>query len=270
MSILYIVPTPIGNLEDMTLRAIRILKEVHLILAEDTRTSRVLLNHFEITTPMSSYHEHNKIGKIESILESLQMGDIALISDAGTPGISDPGYELIQAAIAAGVTVVPLPGANAVLPALVASGLPTDRFTYLGFLPRKEKALHDFLEQYSQSPQTMIVYESPHRVLEALQAIERVFGQRQICVAREISKMFEEFVRGDVSSVIQHFQDQNPRGEITIVIAGASEDEKWTEAKLRQALAGRLSEGESLSYASKALAKISGWQKRDIYTLGNT
>jgi 16S rRNA (cytidine1402-2'-O)-methyltransferase len=270
MGILYIVATPIGNLEDITLRALRILKEVSLIAAEDTRTSRVLTNHFEINTPMTSYHEHNKLSKLEQIYNALAVGDVALISDAGTPGISDPGYELIQGAIERSIPVVPLPGANAVITALVASGLPTDEFLYVGFLPRKTKALKERLTALSTRPETMIAYESPYRLTDTLSAIIEVMGaEHQICVAREITKKFEEFFRGTAQEAHDHFTAENPRGEITLLIAGTPpSDETWTETQIRDELQARLADGESLSRASKAIAKLSGWRKSEIYPLG--
>src|SRR5688572_8881770 len=168
MGTLYIVPTPVGNLEDMTLRALRILREVTLIAAEDTRTTGRLLAHFEIKTSLTSYHQHNESMKLDTILEALSSGDVALVSDAGTPGLSDPGYELIRAAIDHGVTVIPLPGASALLPALVASGLPTDAFTYLGFLPRKASARRTAIEAVAVLPYTLVFYEAPHRLVETL------------------------------------------------------------------------------------------------------
>lgn len=267
MSTLYIVPTPIGNLEDMTLRALRILKEVRLIAAEDTRTSRVLLEHFGIKTPMTSYHEHNKMGKLEAIFSALETGDVALISDAGTPGISDPGYELITAAIARGIRVVPLPGANAAIAALVASGLPTDGFVYLGFLPKKDKALRDFLASVAGERRTLVAYENPYRLRDALSAIIAVLGDRPVCVAREISKYYEEFFRGTASAALAHFIDQNPRGEITLVIGGATEAGRWSEAQVRSALSARLAAGESRSQAAKLIAVESGWRKSEVYAL---
>jgi len=206
----------LGNLEDMTLRALRILKEVVLIAAEDTRISRVLLEHYDITTPLTSYHEHNKLEKLEDVLDALATGDVALISDAGTPGISDPGYELVKEAIRQGYRVETLPGANAVIPALVGSGLPTDKFTYVGFLPKKTWALHNFLSELAAHPYTLIAYESPHRLTETLQTIIDVLGDRPVCVAREISKKFEEFQRGTASEVLAYYESKAPRGEITL------------------------------------------------------
>jgi 16S rRNA (cytidine1402-2'-O)-methyltransferase len=270
MGTLYIVPTPIGNLEDMTLRALRVLREVALIAAEDTRTSRVLLQHYQITTPLTSYHEHNKLTKLDAIFDVLAGGDVALISDAGTPGISDPGYELIQAAIGRGFRIEPLPGANAVIPALVGSGLPTDGFVYLGFLPRKDKALREFLAVVASEPRTLIAYESPNRVVDTLEAIVRTLGNRQVCVARELSKKFEEFQRGLVSDVLAHYQANPPRGEITLVIAGALPETQavWNEEQVQAALQSHLDAGESLTSAAKAVAAESGWERRAIYGLG--
>jgi 16S rRNA (cytidine1402-2'-O)-methyltransferase len=270
MGILYIVPTPIGNLEDITLRALRILREVKLIAAEDTRTSRILLQHYDITTPLTSYHEHNKLAKLDSIFETLAAGDVALISDAGTPGISDPGYELISEAIGRGYRVEPLPGANAVITALVGSGLPTDSFLYLGFLPRKSVALQTFLQSVAEQPHTLIAYESPNRLTATLKILLQTLGERPICVARELSKKFEEFQRGTVSEVLTHFQANAPRGEITLVIGGAPTQEQtaWDEEKVQEALFERLEQGESLNSAAKATAADSGWDKRTVYALG--
>jgi 16S rRNA (cytidine1402-2'-O)-methyltransferase len=199
MGTLYIVPTPIGNLEDITLRALRVLREVRLIAAEDTRTTQVLLRHYEIATPLTSYHEHNKLSKLDRIFEALSAGDVALVSDAGTPGISDPGYELIGAVIAAGWRVVPLPGPSALLPALVGSGLPSDQFVYIGFLPRKDKALRAVLDSLRAETRTVIAYESPKRLLDTLALVEEILPERALCVARELSKIYEEFVRGGAS-----------------------------------------------------------------------
>lgn len=266
---LFIVPTPIGNLEDITLRALRVLKEVALIAAEDTRTSRVLLNHYDINTPLTSYHEHNKLAKLDAIFDALAAGDVALISDAGTPGISDPGYELIREALGRGIRVEPLPGPNAILPALVGSGLPADSFIYLGFLPRKPRARRDLLAELRAETRTLIAYESPHRLLNALEDIRTTLGERPLCVARELSKAFEEFTRGTVSEVIAHYEATPPRGEITLVIGGAVKTQNaiWDEDAVRAALLERLEAGESRSAAARDVAKISGWNKRDIYAL---
>ncbi len=270
MGTLYIVPTPIGNLEDITLRALRVLREVALIAAEDTRTSRVLLQHYQITTPLTSYHEHNKLAKLDSIFETLANSDVALISDAGTPGISDPGYELVREAIARGFRVEPLPGASALITALVASGLPTDEFIYLGFLPKKSKARADFLAKLAQETRTLIVYESPNRLLDTLQTIRDVLGDRAVCVARELTKFYEEFFRGLASAAMTHYEANPPRGEIVLVISGAppEDDTPWEEGRVREALYMRLDEGDSLSSAAKAVAVLSNWNRRDVYALG--
>lgn len=269
MGALYIVPTPIGNLEDMTLRALRILREVSLIAAEDTRTSRVLTRHYEIDTPMTSYHEHNKLAKLDEIFAALARGDVALISDAGTPGISDPGYELIAAAIERGYEVVPLPGASALTTALVGSGLAGDRFVYLGFLPRKSAALRQLLAGYGERSETLVAYESPYRLVETLSLIEETLGgDRRVCVAREISKKFEQFYRGGARDLREFFARENPRGEVTLVIAGADPAALiWPEAQVRGALSARLEAGESLSRAARDIAKLSGWKKNAVYKL---
>ncbi len=271
MSTLYVVPTPIGNLEDITLRALRILKEVALIAAEDTRTTRVLLDHYEITTRMTSYHEHNKLTKLDAIYDALGIGDVALVSDAGTPGVSDPGYELIQGAIARDIPVVPLPGANAVITALVGSGLPTDSFVYLGFLPKKDKARRDLLASLQDETRTLVAYENPYRVGDTLRAVADVFGaERPVCVAREITKLFEEFYRDGAAAAADHYDAEPPKGEVTLVIAGASDDEQtWDENRVRAALQARLDAGEKLNRAAKAIAKDSGWHKREVYDLAH-
>ena len=270
MGTLYIVPTPIGNLEDITLRALRVLREVSLIAAEDTRTSGVLLKHYEIDTPQTSYHEHNKLGKLEAIFDALAAGDVALISDAGTPGISDPGYELINMAIEQGHRVEPLPGANAIIPALVGSGLPTDSFIYAGFIPKKASARAAFLVSLQGEARPVIVYESPHRLLATLAAIVDTLGaDRPVCVARELTKRYEEFQRGPVADVLAHYEANPPRGEITLVIGGVIRDDDavWDAARVRAALQARIDAGESRSAAAKAVAAESGWKKRDIYAL---
>ena len=221
MGILYIVPTPVGNMEDMTLRAIRTLKEVDLILAEDTRTSGVLLKHFDIKNHLMSHHKFNEHGTSAGIVERLKAGqNIALISDAGTPGISDPGFFLVREAVAAGITVQCLPGATAFVPALVDSGLPCDRFVFEGFLPQK-KGRQTRLERLSEEDRTIVFYESPYRVLKTLQQLAEHFGSdRLVSCCREISKVHEESVRGTLSEVIAHFQEKEPRGEFVIVVAG--------------------------------------------------
>jgi len=221
MGILYVVPTPVGNMEDMTLRAIRILKEVDLILAEDTRTSGILLKHFDIKNQLLSHHKFNEHGTSASVVQRLLAGqNVALISDAGTPGISDPGFFLAREAVRAGVEVQCLPGATAFVPALVSSGLPCDRFAFEGFLPQK-KGRQTKLQSLVDEERTMIFYESPYRLLKTLQQFAEFFGvDRQVSVCREISKIHEESVRGTLEEVIAHFTTTEPRGEIVIVLAG--------------------------------------------------
>lgn len=221
MGLLYIVPTPVGNLEDMTLRAVRILREADLILAEDTRTSGVLLKHFDIKNQLMSHHKFNEHGTSAAIVERLKAGQtVALISDAGTPGISDPGFFLVREAVNAGVEVQCLPGATAFVPALVSSGLPCDRFCFEGFLPQK-KGRATRLEALKDEPRTMIFYESPYRVLKTLQQLAEHFGcDRRASACREISKVHEESVRGTLDELIAHFKATEPRGEFVIVVEG--------------------------------------------------
>lgn len=269
MGTLYLVPTPIGNLEDITLRALRILGDVDLIAAEDTRTTGRLLAHYDIEGHLTSYHEHNKLAKLDTILTTLESGDVALVSDAGTPGLSDPGYELVKMAVDNGIQVVPLPGANAVIPALVASGFPTDAFTYLGFLPRKARARQSVLETVRNISHPLVFYEAPHRLLDTLSDMVDFFGgSRQIVIARELTKLHEEIWRGSLEEAIATFSERAPRGEITLVVAGSSkEPSKWAEEDVREALAARLTQGESRSAAARAIAKQSGWPKGEIYNL---
>ncbi|RRD79941.1 16S rRNA (cytidine(1402)-2'-O)-methyltransferase [Alloprevotella sp. OH1205_COT-284] len=220
---LYLVPTPVGNLEDITLRAMRILKEVDLILAEDTRTSGVLLKHYDISTRTASHHKFNEHQTAEALAERMAAGEnMALISDAGTPGISDPGFMLVRAAIAKGVEVQCLPGATAFVPALVASGLPCERFCFEGFLPQK-KGRRTKLEALRQEERTMIFYESPYRVVKTLELMAEVFGKDRRCsVCREISKLHEESVRGTLDQLSEHFREHEPRGEFVIVVGGCA------------------------------------------------
>lgn len=226
MGTLYIVPTPVGNMEDITLRAIRILKEADLVLAEDTRTSGILLKHYDIKNRLMSHHKYNEHGTTSGIIDRLKSGiTIALISDAGTPGISDPGFFLVREAAKAGITIETLPGATACIPALVSSGLPCDRFCFEGFLPQK-KGRQTFIENLKEEPRTMVFYESPYRLLKTLKQFREAFGSdRQVSVAREISKIHEEHVRGSLDEVISHFETTEPRGEIVIVVAGKDKEE---------------------------------------------
>jgi 16S rRNA (cytidine1402-2'-O)-methyltransferase len=227
MGILYIVPTPVGNMEDMTARAIRILKEADLILAEDTRTSGILLKHFEIKNHLMSHHKFNEHATTAGIVERLKGGQtIALISDAGTPGISDPGFFLVREAAKAGIEVQTLPGATAFVPALVSSGLPCDRFCFEGFLPQK-KGRQTRIESLRDEQRTMVFYESPYRLVKTLEQFAEVFGtDRQVSVCREISKIHEESCRGTIGEVVAHFREHAPKGEIVIVLAGKSKEDK--------------------------------------------
>jgi 16S rRNA (cytidine1402-2'-O)-methyltransferase len=221
--LIYLIPTPIGNLEDMTLRAIRLLKEVDLILAEDTRVSQKLLSHYEIKTPMQSFHMHNEHKKVNQIIDQARLGrTIALISDAGTPGISDPGYLLVHHALKEGIEVECLPGATALIPALVQSGLPADRFIFEGFLPPK-KGRQSRLEQMAKEPRTLIFYESPHKILKTLDQMIPYFGsERKVAVVREISKKFESNFRGSLKEALHFFEQNPPKGEFVVVVEGNS------------------------------------------------
>ncbi len=221
MGMLYIIPTPVGNMEDITLRALRILKEADLVLAEDTRTSGVLLKHYDIKNHLIAHHKFNEHGATAGVVERLKSGQtVALISDAGTPGISDPGFYLAREAARAGITVQTLPGATACIPAIVSSGLPCDRFCFEGFLPQKKGRL-SHLESLKDETRTMIFYESPYRVLKTLKQFRDIFGgERQVSVAREISKLHEEHVRGTLDEAVVHFEETEPRGEFVIVLAG--------------------------------------------------
>ena len=233
MGILYIVPTPVGNMEDMTFRAVRILKEVDLVLAEDTRTSGILLKHYEIKNALMSHHKFNEHGTSAGIVNRLLAGEnVALISDAGTPGISDPGFFLVREAVRAGVEVQCLPGATAFVPALVSSGLPCDRFVFEGFLPQK-KGRQTKLESLKEEERTMIFYESPYRLVKTLQQFAETYGgERQVSVCREISKVHEESVRGTLDEVIAHFKEKEPKGEIVIILAGCDEKPKTSKKEL--------------------------------------
>ena len=223
MGTLYLVPTPVGNLEDITFRALTVLKEADLILAEDTRTSGILLKHFEIKKPMLSYHKFNEHQTVDRVVERLKGGEtVAVVSDAGTPGISDPGFLVAREAIRAGIEVITLPGATAFVPALVSSGLPCDKFCFEGFLPQK-KGRQTRLYALQEETRTIIFYESPHRVVKTLEQFMEVFGaDRPVSVCREISKIHEESVRGTVEEVLAHFKANEPRGEFVIILGGAS------------------------------------------------
>ena len=269
MGTLYLVATPIGNLEDMSPRAVRTLRQARLIAAEDTRVTRNLLTHFDLHTPLTSYFEHNKLTKLDAILAVLAGGDVALVSDAGTPTINDPGYELVRAALKAGHSICPIPGPSAPLAALSASGLPTSSFLYLGYLPRKSSERQALAGQIGNLPYTLIFLESPQRLLAALKDLEFSLGDRQIAVARELSKVHEEIWRGTISMAHAHFSQNEPRGEFTLLVAGKtkSEKQKWTEDKVMIAIKFGLKLGESPSALAKRVAQESGWERREVYNL---
>ena len=261
---LYVVATPIGNLEDISLRALRILREVKLIAAEDTRKTKRLLNAYDIKTPVTSYYEHNKLTKLDYVLDCLADGDVALVSEAGMPGMSDPGYELIVAANQRGIPVTPVPGPSAVITALVISGLPVDRFSYIGFLPRKAQARRHLLESIASEPGTLVAFESPHRLQAALADLQLVLGDRKIAVCRELTKLHEEVFRGTISQAIKYFTE--PRGEFTLVIEGKREKNKpeLTDA-VEKRLYNMYLSGATAREAVAKLAGETGLSRKDLY-----
>jgi 16S rRNA (cytidine1402-2'-O)-methyltransferase len=261
---LYIVATPIGNLEDISLRALRTLREVKLIAAEDTRRTKQLLVAYDIKTPTTSYHERNKLTKLDYILEQLSQGDVALVSDAGMPGISDPGHELIIAAQERGVPIVPIPGASVVITALAVSGLDTGNFRYLGFLPHKASARRKLLKSIADEAATIVVLETPHRLTAAFSDILEVLGDREMAVCRELTKLHEEVFRGSVSGAIEHFVE--PRGEFTLVIAGRKEVEKPVlTADIEKRLRELRRSGVGAREAVAKLAEDTGLSKKELY-----
>lgn len=268
MGTLYLVATPIGNLEDITLRAIRVLREVSLIAAEDSRHTRKLLNHYEIDTPTLSYHEHNKLVRLDQVIAELIEGDVALVSDAGTPGVSDPGYELVQAVIEAGHYVSPIPGASAPIAALVCSGLPTDSFLFVGYLPRKTNERIRALQELANERRTLVAFEGPHRLRDSLADLIGVFGaDRAVVLCREMTKMHEEFFRGTLGELAEKVGSENPRGEITLIIGGDLVSNIWDEQQVRDALVHQLDTGSRPSDVAKEVAKKSGWKRRDVYQI---
>jgi 16S rRNA (cytidine1402-2'-O)-methyltransferase len=268
---LYLVGTPIGNLEDITLRAIRILQEVDLIAAEDTRRTGKLLQHLNLTTPQISYHEHSPNSRIDELMERLQQGkSIALVTDAGMPSISDPGVKLVQAAIALSIRVIPIPGGTAAISALAASGLATDRFIFEGFLPLKEKERQGRLELLRSETRTVVLYEAPHRLVKTLTDLATVVGEaREIVLGRELTKIHEEFWRGDLQKAIALYtQQRQPKGEYTLVLKGAAETNlMMSEAELKVELQQLLEQGMTRSQASRHLAQSTSLSRREIYQL---
>ncbi len=267
---LYIVGTPIGNLEDTTFRAIKTLQKVDLIAAEDTRHTGKLLQHFEIQTPQLSYHQHNEQSRIPELIEKLNLGKtIALVTDAGMPGISDPGYELVKACVEANISVVPIPGVTASITALSASGLPSNKFIFIGFLPTKIKPREEQLEKLSNSLETIVLYESPYRLLQTLEDLAKILGRnRKIVLARELTKLHEEFWRGTVGEAIINYQNNQPKGEFTIVIAGAEPElPVLSEDTIKQELQELFAQGISRSQASRQLAQKINLSRRKIYQI---
>lgn len=270
---LYLCATPIGNLEDMTYRAVRILQQAAVIAAEDTRHTRKLLSHFDIHSPLISYHEHNKAGRGPELIARLLQGeDVVIVSDAGLPGISDPGSDLVTLAIEAGITVTPLPGANAALSALVCSGLDTTLFTFIGFLPKTVKKRRELLTNLAGHPYTMILYEAPHRLKATLTELKQAFGNRPATAARELTKKFEEFLRGTLGSLQEHFSTVSPRGEFTLVIAGcpaAPSGEQPAQPSVdmppEQAVMALVSAGQDKKAAIRAVALARDIPKREVY-----
>lgn len=270
---LYLCATPIGNLEDMTFRCVRILKEVDLIAAEDTRNSIRLLNHFEIKTPMTSYHEYNKIEKGRKLVEKLREStDIALITDAGTPGISDPGEELVRMCREEGIPVTAVPGAAACVTALTISGLPTRRFAFEAFLPTEKKERQQILEELKQETRTIVLYEAPHRLIKTLRLLLETLGDRQVRVCRELTKKHETVYEDTLSGAVSYYEEQEPKGECVLVIAGKSREEirreeqmQWEEMTLEEHMEKYLSEGMDRKEAMKQVAKDRGIGKREVY-----
>lgn len=269
---IYLVPTPIGNLEDITYRALNILKEATVIAAEDTRNTKKLLNHFDIHTPLTSYHEYTKKEKIEHLINQAQNGAlIAVVSDAGMPAISDPGVAIVEAALEQHVKVIVLPGANAALTALVGSGLATDQFYFYGFLPRKKKEKLNALNNLKQIPATLIFYESPFRIKDTLEVLQEVFGKRKVTLARELTKRFEEYIRGSIDEVVSWVKEEDLKGEFVIVVEGANDsnntkEEWWQDVEIKDHVEYYMKEeGLSSKEAIKRTAKERGLPKRTVY-----
>ncbi|MEL7331848.1 MAG: 16S rRNA (cytidine(1402)-2'-O)-methyltransferase [Cyanobacteria bacterium J06560_2] len=267
---LYLVGTPIGNLEDMTFRAVRVLKQANVIAAEDTRHTGRLLQHFQITTPQISYHDHNTQQRIPQLIAKLESGEaIALVTDAGMPGISDPGYELACACVEANITVVPVPGPSAVIAAVAAAGLPCDRFTFEGFLPAKGKSRKARITALKEEERTAVFYESPHRILKTLTELEAALGaERKVAIARELTKRYEEFWRGTVGDAIAHYTTTLPKGEFTLLISPCAPlDLALSTEDINRELKNLLAKGQSRTEASRNLAQRSNLSKREIYQM---
>ncbi|HBO84447.1 MAG: 16S rRNA (cytidine(1402)-2'-O)-methyltransferase [Deltaproteobacteria bacterium GWC2_42_11] len=267
MGKLYIVATPIGNLEDITLRAIRVLKEVDLIAAEDTRHTRKLLNHYNIKTPLTSYFEHNEVTKSKLIISEIRNGkDVALVSDAGTPGISDPGYRLVKLAVENSIDVVPVPGPSAVISTLCASGLPTDSFVFEGFLPAAKGEADKLLLAVKGEKRTLIFFESPRRIVRTLETLLKIYGDTDIVIAREVSKLHEEFLRGKVSTILENMKlRRDIKGEVTVIIAPVTEGYKTDTSIEDDIIYYHKNLGLPLKEVVSMIAKERGLQKREVY-----
>lgn len=267
---LYVVATPIGNLEDLTLRALRVLQEVDLIAAEDTRHTRKLLAHYGITTPLTSYYDQIEASKAPVLIAQLKAGKtVALVSDAGTPGISDPGYRLVKGAVEAGIKVVPIPGASILTALLSVGGLPTDRFVFEGFVPAKKSQRQKVLQRLKPEDRTLVLFESPHRLQDLLADLEQICGDREIVIGRELTKMFEEVVRGRVSEVRALLRDREVKGEIALLVAGCGvKDESGHQHSLAEEIRLLEAEGLSLKEIAQVLSARRGLAKREVYALG--
>lgn len=273
MSKLYIVPTPIGNLKDLSFRVLEVLQEADRIACEDTRVTSKLLNRYEIRKPLLSYREHNEMGVSEEILDKVESGEtIALVSDAGMPGISDPGSVLVRKAIDRGIEVNVLPGPSALINALVSSGLDTSRFTFIGFLDKARKKKRDELLKYRDREETLILYEAPHRILDTLEAVQEVFGERKISLSRELTKLYEEHQRGTVQEVLESYKDRTPKGEFVLVVEGMSQEAQQLEKEnlyshlsIKEHLLQFIDNGMSKKDAVKVVAELRGIPKKEVY-----
>jgi 16S rRNA (cytidine1402-2'-O)-methyltransferase len=266
--ILYIVATPIGNLEDITFRALRVLREVDVIAAEDTRHTQILLSHHDIHTPLTSYHEHNEKTKAQELVTRLARGkNIALVSDAGTPAISDPGFRLVVQAIRAGIRIIPIPGASALTAVLSATGLPTDRFVFEGFLPAKKKLRRERLQTLRDETRTLIFYEAPHRLKDTLDDIHELLGNREAVLAREVTKIHEEFLRGPVSALVREIGSGEVRGEVTLIISGSAGEYRVNEDLLKAEIRELKGQGLRVKEIAEVLGEKFGYSKKDIYRL---
>ena len=265
---LYIVATPIGNLEDISFRAVRVLQEVNLIAAEDTRHTQVLLNHYAIRTPLTSYHEHNERAKALQLVERLRRGeDIALVSDAGTPAISDPGYRLIVEAVRAGFRVVPIPGASALTAVLSACGLATDRFVFEGFVPEKKHARRETLRRLRPESRTLVFYEAPHRLMDSVHDMREILGDRAVVVAREITKVHEEFLRGRLTEVAGQLAAREIKGEVVIVVAGSQGESEISEAQVKDEIRKLKNQGLGVKAIAELIGERHSLAKREVYRM---